>query len=102
MPSSLRIKNFKIGKFLDFSCDIDYNSRTVVFREGTQHFPLDTSHMLMNDTFPGTIPPFKRNLHREYILTNAKGEETMGVTLGLRSWIFQSSMQLTITHMLLR
>ena len=33
MTSSLRIKNFKIDKFCDFSCDIDYNSSTGVFRD---------------------------------------------------------------------
>ena len=31
MTSSLLIKNFKIDKFGDFSCDIDYNSRTDLF-----------------------------------------------------------------------
>ena len=31
MTSSLYIKIFKIDKFGDFSCDIDYNSRTEVF-----------------------------------------------------------------------
>ena len=31
MMSSLRIKNFKIDQFGDFSCDIDYNSRTDIF-----------------------------------------------------------------------
>ena len=33
MSSSLLIKIFKIGKFCDFSCDIDYNSMTDVFRD---------------------------------------------------------------------
>ena len=34
MTSSLLIKILKIDKFVDFSCDIDYNSRTdVVFRD---------------------------------------------------------------------
>ena len=33
MTSSLLIKNFKIDQFGDFSCDIDYNSRTNVFRD---------------------------------------------------------------------
>ena len=33
MTSSLRIKFFKNLKFGDFSCDIDYNSRTDVFRD---------------------------------------------------------------------
>ena len=33
MTSSLRIKILKIEKFGDFSCDIDYNSRTGVFRD---------------------------------------------------------------------
>ena len=33
MTSSLRIKNFKIGKFGDFLSDIDYNSRTDIFRD---------------------------------------------------------------------
>ena len=33
MTSSLRIKIFKFDKFGDFSSDIDYNSRTDVFRD---------------------------------------------------------------------
>ena len=33
MTSSLLIKILKIDKFCDFSCDIDYNSRTDVFRD---------------------------------------------------------------------
>ena len=33
MTSSLLIKILKIDKFGDFSCDIDYNSRTDVFRD---------------------------------------------------------------------
>ena len=33
MSSSLHIKNLKIDKFGDFSCDIDYNIRTDVFRD---------------------------------------------------------------------
>ena len=33
MTSSLRIKIFKIDKFGDFPCDIDYNIRTDVFRD---------------------------------------------------------------------
>ena len=33
MTSSLLIKIFKIDKFVDFSWDIDYNSRTHVFRD---------------------------------------------------------------------
>ena len=33
MTSSLRIKNFKMDKFGDFSSDIDYNSRTDIFRD---------------------------------------------------------------------
>ena len=33
MTSSLLIKNFKIDKFGDFSSDIDYNSRTDIFRD---------------------------------------------------------------------
>ena len=33
MTSSLRIKNFKIDKFGDFSSNIDYNSRTDIFRD---------------------------------------------------------------------
>ena len=33
MTSSLLIKIFKIDKFGDFSCDIDYNSQTDVFRD---------------------------------------------------------------------
>ena len=33
MTSSLLIKILKIDKFDDFSCDLDYNSRTDVFRD---------------------------------------------------------------------
>ena len=33
ITSSLLINILKIDKFGDFSCDIDYNSRTDVFRE---------------------------------------------------------------------
>ena len=33
MTSSLRINILKIDKFGDFSCDIDYNSRTGVFMD---------------------------------------------------------------------
>ena len=33
MTSSLHIKILKIDKFGDVSCDIDYNSRTDVFRD---------------------------------------------------------------------
>ena len=33
MTSSLRNKILKINKLCDFSCDIDYNSRTDVFRD---------------------------------------------------------------------
>ena len=33
MMLSLRIKNFKIDKFGDFSSDIDYHSRTDIFRD---------------------------------------------------------------------
>ena len=33
MTSSLHIKILKIDKFGDFSCDIDYHSRTNVFRD---------------------------------------------------------------------
>ena len=33
MTSSLLIKIFKIDKFGDFSCEIDYNSRADVFRD---------------------------------------------------------------------
>ena len=33
MTSSLRIKILKIDNFSDFSCDIDYNSRTDIFRD---------------------------------------------------------------------
>ena len=32
MTSSLRIKILKINKFDDLSCDIDYDSRTDIFR----------------------------------------------------------------------
>ena len=37
MTSSLRIKILKIDKFGDFSCDIDYNSGTDVFRDVISH-----------------------------------------------------------------
>ena len=33
MTSSLRIKNFKIDKFGDFSSDIEYKSKTDIFRD---------------------------------------------------------------------
>ena len=33
MTSSLRIKNFTIDKFGDFSSNIDYNGRTDIFRD---------------------------------------------------------------------
>ena len=33
MTSSLRIKILKMDTFGDFTCDIDYNSRTDVFRD---------------------------------------------------------------------
>ena len=33
MTSSLRIKNFKIDKFGDFSSDSDFNSRTDILRD---------------------------------------------------------------------
>ena len=33
MTSLLRIKNFKIDKFGDFSSDIDHHSRTDIFRD---------------------------------------------------------------------
>ena len=33
ITSSLRIKIFKIDTFRDFSCDIDYSSRSGVFRD---------------------------------------------------------------------
>ena len=33
MTSSLRIKNFQNDKFGDFSSDIDYHSRTDIFRD---------------------------------------------------------------------
>ena len=33
MTSSLRIKNFKIDKFGDFSSDIDFHSWTDIFRD---------------------------------------------------------------------
>ena len=38
MTSSLRIKNFKIDKFSDFSSDIDYHSKTDIFRD-TMYIP---------------------------------------------------------------
>ena len=45
MTSSLLIKIFKIDKFGDFSCDIDYHSRTDVFR--------DVIHLIINQLTPG-------------------------------------------------
>ena len=33
MTSSLRIKNFKIDKFGDFSSDIDFNTKIDIFRD---------------------------------------------------------------------
>ena len=33
MTSSLRIKNFKIDKFGDFSSDIDFNTKMDIFRD---------------------------------------------------------------------
>ena len=33
ITSSLRIKNFKFDKFGDFSSDIDYHSKTEIFRD---------------------------------------------------------------------
>ena len=33
MTSTLRIKNLKIDKFVDFSSNIDFNSKTDVFRD---------------------------------------------------------------------
>ena len=45
MASSLRIKILKIDKFGDFSCDIDYNSRTGVFR--------DVISLIINQCDPG-------------------------------------------------
>ena len=44
MTSSLRIKILKIDKFGYFSCDIDYNSRTDVFR--------DVISLIMNQCYP--------------------------------------------------
>ena len=44
MTSSLLIKIFKIDKFGDFSCDIDYHSRTDVFR--------DVIHLIINQCDP--------------------------------------------------
>ena len=40
MTTSLRIKNFKIDKFCDFSSDIDYKSKTDVFK--------DVSYLIIN------------------------------------------------------
>ena len=37
MTSSLRIKIKKIDKFSDFSSDIDYSSKTYVFRDVIYH-----------------------------------------------------------------
>ena len=44
MTSSLCIKNWKIDKFCDFSGDIDYNSKTYVFR--------DVVHLIINQCEP--------------------------------------------------
>ena len=48
MTSSLRIKILKIDKFGDFSCDIDHNSRTDVFR--------DAISLIINHCDPGVTP----------------------------------------------
>ena len=45
MASSLLIKILKIDEFGDFSCDIDYNSRTDVFR--------DVISLLLTNVTPG-------------------------------------------------
>ena len=42
---SLRIKILKIDKFGDFSCDIDYHSRTYVFS--------DVISLIINECYPG-------------------------------------------------
>ena len=44
MTSSLRIKNFKIDKFCDFSSDIDYHSRIDIFR--------DAISLIINKCYP--------------------------------------------------
>ena len=44
MTSSLRIKNFKIDKFGDFSSDLEYRSRTDIFR--------DTFSLIINQCDP--------------------------------------------------
>ena len=41
MTSSLRIKNFKIDKFGDFSSNIDYNSRTDISRDASISLIID-------------------------------------------------------------
>ena len=46
MTSSLPIKILKIDKFCDFSCDINYNSRTDGFR--------DVMYLIINQCDPGT------------------------------------------------
>ena len=45
MMSSLRVKILKIDKFGDFSCNIDHNSRTDVFR--------DVISLIINHVTPG-------------------------------------------------
>ena len=44
MKPSLRIKIVKIDKFGDFPCDIDYNSKTDVFR--------DVISLIINQCYP--------------------------------------------------
>ena len=49
MTSSLRIKILKIDEFGDFSCDIDYNSSTDIFR--------DVLSLIINQYYPSQRAP---------------------------------------------
>ena len=44
MTSLVRIKIFKIDKFGDFSCDMDFNSRADVFRDVISHIINQCDH----------------------------------------------------------
>ena len=50
IKSSLRIKNLKIDKFGNFSSDIDYNSRTCVFRDAISIIINQCGHMRLRWT----------------------------------------------------
>ena len=44
MTSSLLIKILKIDKFGDFSCDVEYNSKTDIFRDVISHIINQCDH----------------------------------------------------------